>query len=48
MDTTVRKAAPDGYEYGCYNDRTKQGDTAQERFTGDLKVEDPNNQKNGQ
>jgi len=48
LDTTVRKTAPDGHKDCCDDDRANQRDIVQPWFTSDLKVEDPNDQKNGQ
>jgi hypothetical protein len=48
LNTTVRKTAPNSHEECCDDDRTYQWDTPQERFTCDMKVEDPNQQKDGE
>jgi hypothetical protein len=48
LDTTVRKTAPDGHKDCRDNDRTNQRDAAYQWFTSNLKVEDPNDQKNGE
>jgi hypothetical protein len=48
LNTAVGETAPNSYEERCDDDRTYQWDAPQERFTCNMKVEDPHQQKNGE